>query len=191
MIFKKWLKESLEINQKNYDKFPLSSLLIFAKKFNNFNDFSNWYSLQVNHGYYWHLTENKNFSILNNVAPRDMSSLVNTQKNNSNNFGDLMLTSHLDHWDDFYNTDHLTGKREIARPYAALFDASKVPPEKLVQNSRGFGNEIYLRNEDAQKLKLIGVYDIKYAKQLDKKFENLIPHSKNELFELWVFANGI
>ena len=55
---------------------------------------------------------------------------------------------------------------------------------------RGFGNEIYLDSNNSIKLKQIGVYNLKYAKSLDRKFHNQIPQSEKSLFDLWSFANS-
>jgi hypothetical protein len=174
-----------EIKNIKYSKFPLSSLYLFAKKFNNFKDFSHWYSLEHNHGYYWHLTHNKNFKPSDLIAPRDMSSMSDS---NNDDYGALMITSDLEYWDEHYNTDPRTWKRDVKRNYVALFDATNIEPENLKQVGRGFGNEFYLDKSDAQKLKLIGIYDLKYAKQLDKKFHSIIPQTEKELYDLWKYS---
>lgn len=186
-IIRESLSQLNEVEQSNYNKFPLTSLVSFAKRFSDFKVFSNWYSLELNHGYYWHLTDNKNFTVRNDVSPRDMSSMAFGSSNTHD--GDLMITGDLEYWDENYNTDPESWKRNIKRNYVALFDATNLDPKALTQVSRGFGNEIYLDKSDAQKLKLIGVYDLKYAKQLNKKFENIIPQSEKELNSLWRFAN--
>ena len=168
------------------DKFPLSSLVKFANQFENFKDFSRWYSIGLNHGYYWHLTDNMDFKISDKISPRDMSSMA--YGSNSENYGDLMITGDLEYWDDYYNINSRTGKREIKRNYVALFDASELNPESLRQVSRGFGNEIYLNKFDAKKLKLIGVYNREYARKLNNRFYKMIPQSESELYDLWEFA---
>jgi len=172
-----------------YSKTPLDSLVKFAKQFDNFEDFSTWYSIQLNHGYYWHITDNKNFKISDKVAPRDMSSM--SFGTNSGNYGGIMVTGDLEYWDTYYNTNPITQKKDIKRNYVALFDASELEPQSLRQVSRGFGNEIYLNKLDARKLRLIGIYRREYAKKLNNKFHKLIPHSERELIDLWNYAQKV
>lgn len=176
-----------ENKQVEYNKFPLNSLVKFAKKFNDFKEFSHWFSIGLNHGYYWHLTENKDFQISDKISPRDMSSFSSGK--DRGDYGALMITGHLDYWDEYYNTNPRTGVKNVTRNYVALFDASDLDPKSLTQVSRGFGNEIYLHKNEANKLKLIGVYNREYAKRLDRKFHKMIPGSENELFHLWQYAN--
>lgn len=173
--------------QKKYNSFPLNSLVKFAKKFDDFKQFSKWYSIGLNHGYYWHLTDNKDFQISDKISPRDMSSLSSGY--DTENYGDLMVTGDLEYWDDYYNMNPRSQKKDIKRNYVALFDASDLDPKVLTQVSRGFGNEIYLYKSDTKKLKLIGVYSRDYAKRLNNKFHKMIPQSENELYDLWKFAN--
>ena len=175
------------INNMDYTKFPLTALVKQAKKFTIFKEFSTFYSIDIYHGYYWHLTDNQEFSISNTTGPRDMSSMSNGGVTEN---GAIMLTSNLDYWDEHYNTSKDSWKRDIKRNYVALFDASDVEPKLLKQVGRGFGNEIYLDANTAKKLKQIGVYSLKYAKSLDNKFHNMIPQSEKSLFHLWSFANS-
>lgn len=167
-----------------YNKFPLSSLIIQAKKFKDYKSFSTWYSLELNHGYYWHITDNPEFKISDLSGPRDMSSM---STGNVNEPGAIMITGDLEYWDEHYNKSS-NNKRTNARNYVALFDASNLDPNRLKQVGRGFGNEIYLNKQDSKKLRLIGVYDIKYAKQLNRKFHKTIPASELELKQLWDYA---
>jgi len=176
-----------DINSKDYNKFPLTALVKQAKKFTNFEDFSTFYFIDLYHGYYWHLTDNPEFTISNTTGPRDMSSLSSGRVTEK---GAIMLTSNLEQWDEYYNTSRDTGKRDIKRNYAVLFDASDIEPKFLKQVYRGFGNEVYLHADTAKKLKQIGVYPLKYAKSLDKKFHNMIPHSEESLFKICKFANS-
>jgi len=80
---------------KDYTKFPLNSLVKFAKQFDDFKKFSRWYSIELNHGYYWHITDNKYFKISDKISPRDMSSIAYVT--NSENYGDLMVTGDLEY----------------------------------------------------------------------------------------------
>jgi len=168
------------------NKYPLDSLIKFAKQFDNFKEFSYWYSIGENHGYYWHVTDNKDFKISDKISPRDMSSL--SYNIHTENYGCLMVTGDLEYWDDYYNTNPDSWKREVTRNYVALFDASELNPKALTQVARGFGNEIYLYRPDASKLKLIGVYNRIYARRLNNKFQKMIPQSEKQLLDLWNYA---
>lgn len=135
---------------KDFNIFPLNSLVKQAKKFNSYKEFYTFYIVDIFHGYYWHITKDANFKISSQTGPRDMSSMSNggiTQK------GAIMLTSHFELWDDYYNSHPETEERIIKRPFAVLFDASDVDPKMLKQVGRGFGNEVYLNNENAKKIK--------------------------------------
>jgi len=169
--------------RKNYNKFPLSALVIQARKFKDFEDFDTFFSINIYHGYYWHWTNNPDFRISNTTAPRDMSSMGSG--GGGVNKGAIMLTSDMNYWDAHYN-QHEKGK--ITRPYAVLFDASDVDPRYLKQISRGFGNEIYLFPAQALKLKQLGVYNRNTAKAIERRMHAVIPHSKAELLELWQSA---
>ena len=182
----KHLREQEDTRQ--YSKFPLNSLVKFAKQFDDFKQFDRWYSLELNHGYYWHVTDNKDFRISDTIGPRDMSSLA-SGKMKPEDAGDLMVTGDLEYWDDYYNKNPKTWKKDVTRNYVVLFDASELNPKSLKQVSRGFGNEIYLDKSEASKLRLIGVYNREYARKLNNKFHNMIPQSEKELYDLWLFSH--
>jgi len=162
-------------------------LVEFAKQFDDFKEFSKWYSIELNHGYYWHVTDNKDFKISNEISPRDMSSL--SFGNNAKNYGDLMITGDLIYWDDYYNINPRTWKKDVTRNYVALFDASDLNPKSLKQVSRGFGNEIFLNKSEASKLRVIGVYSREYARKLNIKIHKMIPQTETELLNLWNYAH--
>jgi len=183
------LMKRVMVEGAGYDRFPLSALVTFARQFDDFKKFSRWYSIELNHGYYWHLTHDKNFKVSNATGPRDMSSMA-TGKANTGTYGDLMVTGDLEYWDESYNKD-VNWKRKVTRPYVALFDATAIHPDRLTQVSRGFGNELYIHKEDVKKLKLIGVYSIEYARRLNRKFQQMVPQSEKELYTLWASANGV
>ncbi len=180
------LYESINI-ENNYNKFPLSALVKQSRNFGNFKEFSSFYSLDIYHGYYWHLTDNPDFVISSEGGPRDMSSM---SKGTVSENGAIMLTSDLAYWDEYYNTDYNTQKKNVKRNYVALFDASDIAPIHLKQVDRGFGNEVYLSAPIAKNLKQIGVYNLKYAKALDRKFHNMIPQSEKALLDIWNYANN-
>jgi len=179
------LREALE--NYNYSKFPLSSLFKQAVNFPNFKDFSHFYSLEIYHGYYWHLTDNPNFKLSSDIGPRDMSSMASGMPGEK---GAMMITSDLANWDAHYNTLPFDTKRDVKRNYVVLFDPSDIEPKYLQQVGRGFGNEVYLDSTQAKKLKQIGVYNLKYAKALDRKFHKTIPQTEEELYKIWKDANN-
>jgi len=175
------------VGQSNYNRFPLTALVVQARKFKDYRAFSKFYSIDIYHGYYWHLTQSADFKPSDNTGPRDMSSMSD---GGITELGALMVTSHLNFWDENYNTELYGTKRRVTRPYVALFDPSALDPEDLRQVGRGFGNEVYLDREQARKMKLLGVYPLKYAKALDRKFHKMIPQSEEELYTLWRYAHG-
>jgi len=181
-LTRRYLNE--ETDSTNYNKFPLTALVKQARKFKDFKEFSRFYSIDIYHGYYWHLTDNPNFKISDLTGPRDMSSMTGGEVSEK---GAIMLTSDLEYWDEHYNTND-DWKRDVKRNYVALFDASDIEPRLLSQVGRGFGNEVYLDASTAKKLKQIGVYKLNYAKSLERKFDNILPGSEESLLDLWNFA---
>lgn len=105
--------------------------------------------------------------------------------------GAIMVTSDLENWDYHYNTNQSNDEREIKRPFAVLFDPSNVDPKHLKQIGRGFGNEIYLNKNEASKLKIIGIFTIDKAFELEKKFDNVVPGSEEELKKIYDYAHSI
>ena len=173
----------LEKYEKSYNKFPLSSLVVQAKKFKKFVEFSYFYSHDIYHGWYWHFTLDKNFKYSEEIGSRDMTL---GGEGEALEKGSFMMTSDFDAWCEYYQEQ----KDDFKRNYAVLIDASDLEPKKLKQVSRGFGNEVYLHKEDVKKLKFIEVCDIKTAKRLDKKFDKMIPGSEEELKKLYNIAKN-
>ena len=177
--FEEFINESKNV----YDKFPISALITQAKKFNNFKDFSYFYSHDIYHGWYWHFTIDKKFKYSEEIGSRDMTL---GGEGEALEKGSFMVTSDFDAWCEYYQEQ----KDDFKRNYAVLIDASDLEPKKLKQVSRGFGNEVYLHKEDVKKLKFIEVCDIKTAKRLDKKFDKMIPGSEEELKKLYNIAKN-
>jgi len=123
----------------------LESLAMDAKKYDKFEDFLRAYAVEGMHGRYWHITKDSNFSI-KEVSPRDLSTLA---------FGDdsyigLMVTANPRHWRDIFKE----------RKYVAEIDLSGAIPDKDYNIvNRGFGNEVFITNLKAVKVKK--VYPIK------------------------------
>ncbi len=169
----------------DYNKFPINSLIKQAKNFDDYKEFSKFYVLDIYHGYYWHITNNKDFKISDKTGPRDMSSMSD---GGISEHGAIMLTSHLEYWDEHYNIDTNTEERTNKRPYAVLFDPSDIEPRFLKQVGRGFGNEVYLSANEARKLKQIGVYSIEQAQRMDEKFHDILPQSEEALKRIYIYA---
>lgn len=146
-----------------------------ARKAPSFEEFEHDYLGQIKHGLYWHLTDNPQFAIDLTKGPRDMSSMGG----GGTEAGALMVTSHLENWDDYYNTDPDTGKRKVTRPFAVAIDLADVPRKDYRQISRGFGNEFFI--PDASKAKVLRVVPVKDARRYDKRHHSALPQSSEEL----------
>ncbi|MFA5714823.1 MAG: hypothetical protein WC998_03725, partial [Candidatus Paceibacterota bacterium] len=174
--------------KKQYDTDPLYGLKQLAKKFDDFEDFSKAYSLGAQHGVYWHITDNPNFNVSDQIAPRDMSSMA---AGNGANKGAVMVTSDLPMWDEYYNAkrdadgDVIEGERQNKRPYAVQLDLSDIDPKRIRQTSRGFGNEIFIWPEDAKKVKVVKVIPIEEALKQDEAYDKMKPSSEAKLKKLW------
>jgi hypothetical protein len=182
-IIRSLIKEIILLESTSITNFPpnrlkhLSGLAAEAKKAGSFDEFRRDYIINIKHGQYWHLTDNPNFFIDLNQGPRDMSSMSN---NSTTAKGDIMFTSDLDHWANYYKD----------RKYAALLDLSNVPREAYQQISRGFGNEFYLSNATTSGIKLIKVISISTAKRIAKKYDKIKPQSYDELYEFYTIVTS-
>lgn len=166
---------------KEFQADPLVGLKREARKYKNFEDFSKSYSVDVNHGLFYHLTDNPNFTPRDDIGSRDMSSLAGE----GTELGSYMVTSDLNLWDEHYNTNPDTDEPyEVPkRGYVAIIDLSQSKtPRPTV---RGFGHEVYLNAEQAKASKVIKVVPIAEAKKFDAEYTSLIPQSKEELRQLW------
>ena len=146
-----------------------------ARKAGSFEEFRRDYLVGIKHGLYWHVTDNPQFAIDVAKGPRDMSSMAEGDMT----AGALMVTSHLENWDTYYNFDPETEEPRMTRPYAALVDLSDVPRGDYRQISRGFGNEFFV--PDSSKAKVLGVVPMKTALALDEQHQAAIPQSDEEL----------
>ena len=154
----------------------LNGLIAEAIKCSTFEEFEHDFLGDIKHGLYWHITDNPNFFIDPKTGPRDRSSMT---MNSTPDAGKLMITSHLDHWTDYY------GK---SRPYAALIDMSTVPKNLYRQVNRGFGNEFFVH--DISNVKVIDVMPIAKARRLDRAHQNMLPQSSVELRKIFEMAHA-
>lgn len=149
----------------------LKYLAAEAKKYATFEDFRKAFLLQIKHGLYWHVTDNPSFEIDKSKGPKDMSSLGSGNMS----VGKLMITSDLKNWIAHY--------RKL-RQYVAEIDMSDVPENLYRQVSRGFGNEFFV--SDPTKAKVVGVYQIKKALQIDRNYNKSLPKSDEELRNFYI-----
>lgn len=158
-----------------YKKIKLSPLELEAIKYDNFNDFEFAYLGDIKHGRYFHVTDNPNFNIDPNYAPRDMSSMATGPSSNKG----MMITSDLDLW--------LFEFPE--RQYVAEIDMSNVNPKDYYQVKRGFGNEFWVTPEGVAKAKVIRVFTRKNALQSSHRYFNRLPESSEGLRNIWELAH--
>jgi len=149
----------------------LNGLKAETRKAPTFEDFKHDFSIDIKHGLYFHVTDNPNFTIDPAKGPRDMSSMGGGTPVP----GKLMVTSHLENWTDYYESD---------RAYVAVIDMSEVPRESYHQVSRGFGNEFWVENPQA--VKVAAVMPVKEAIKLDRTYQNVLDlHSDEDLLEFY------
>jgi hypothetical protein len=158
-----------------------------ALKFDDYKEFSQYYSLYGNHGLYYHVTENPNWKYDTELGSRDMSSMAS---GNVKEKGSLMVTSDLDNWNNYYNYDQNDNKKANGtRDYVAIFDLGDVSVPKSL--GRGFGHEIYLTPKMASSAKLLDFLPIDRALKLDKQYRKVRPGSEAELYNFWKEAHKL
>ena len=151
----------------------LQGLAAEARKAGSYEEFKKDYLRDIKHGQYWHVTSDPKFFIDASKGPRDMSSMAN---NRGGKAGDLMFTSDLENWADYYGKE---------RTHAALLDLSSVPREAYRQSARGFGNEFYLSNASNSGARVVKVVTVGTAKKMSKQYDRLKPQSYEELEEFY------
>jgi len=151
-------------------KASLKGLEAEAAKCETFEEFKKAFSVDIKHGLYWHVTADPDFKIDPSKGPSDMSSMSNGKPK----LGKLMVTSHLEHWTDYYGKD---------RPYAAEIDMSEVDPKDYRQVARGFGNEFWVENP--AKAKVVKVYKVQQALRRDAQYHSKLPNSDKELRQIF------
>ena len=164
----------------------LNGLAAEARKCSTFEEFRGDFSHELKHGRYYHLTTDPNFTINPAKGPRDMSSMSGGGMSQ----GKLMITSHFDNWDSYYNwEDDETPK--ITRPYVAIIDMSQVPRNAYFQSSRGFGNEFWV--DDPSKAKVEKVVPVEAARANDAHYHAVLSkyiRSDETLEKFYNWAKG-
>lgn len=172
---------SYEDVKSKYKKDILYPLKREALKFDNFKDFSHSYSVFGNHGLYFHLTKDPNFTYNPKIGSRDMSSMASGE---SSEKGSFMVTSSFEHWDYYYNFDEDENPRTSGtRDYVAIVDLGDC--KYHIGFGRGFGHEIYLYPSEAKKAIILDVISINDARKLYKKFRSKMPESEESLYKIW------
>lgn len=164
-----------------------SGLAAEALKHNTFEDFKKAYTTDIRHGRYYHLTDNPNFSIDPQRGPRDLSSMASGQESP----GQLMVTSHLEHWDEHYNRDPQTGRRKVTRPYVAEIDLSEAPKNTYHQVNRGFGNEFFVNPEGTARARVTRVMTVDQAKRRERAYHAGLPSSEARLEAFYNAAHAV
>jgi hypothetical protein len=173
-------ESTVSVHIRKYKEDILYPLKKEALKFDNFKDFSHSYSIYGNHGLYFHLTNNPNFTYDSKIGSRDMSSMAN----GGSEIGSFMVTSDLENWDYYYNFDENDKPRKSGtRNYVAIVDISDC--KYHIGFGRGFGHEIYLYPSEAKKAVILDVLSIEDARKLYKKYRNKMPQSEESLYKLW------
>jgi len=170
------LKESyqLYLAGKKFRNIPrkLWPLALEAEKYDNFEKFSQNYSVNLMRGRYWHITDDKNFD-LKEVGPRDLSSLASGEPGEVG----LMVSYTPGLWRTYFP------KRKFAVEID-LSDAKEHIDYSLV--ARGFGHEIFVNN--LRKIKIGNVVSIQSAIKASNNYNSIIPQNKEDLYELWQIA---
>ena len=144
-----------------------------ARKYDNFDEFSSDYSIDLIRGRYWHITDNPNFSI-RKVAPRDLSSMAM-----GGTTPGLMVSYTPEVWRVYFPD----------RKYAAEIDLSRAYKNKdFTIVNRGFGHEIFIHNLD--KVSVIKIIPIQRAIREGDRYNRIIPQSKEALRDFWESVEG-
>jgi 8-oxo-dGTP pyrophosphatase MutT (NUDIX family) len=183
------LKENIDLNETLDDnKFIKSTLrkekispqlvplIKLAKYYSTFQEFERDYSGNNFHGFYWHLTNNPNFQINPEYAPRDLSSMAASGTGTPG----LMVTTDIGNWDANFKKN---------RQYAALIDLSDLIPNRDYRNvARGFGHEIFVFRP--QNAKVVSVYSISDAKRLNyRHYKYILPQNSEQLETIYNLAH--
>jgi len=154
----------------------LNGLAAEARKAGSFDTFKHDYLIEIKHGIYWHWTNDPHFQIDPAKGPRDMTSMGGGHMDP----GKLMVTSHLENWAAYGSAR--------GRPYVALVDLSAVPRNEYYQVKRSFGNEFFVN--DPSKAKVARVVSPQAARRLDRRWDEYMPASEDQLRRFYALATG-
>jgi len=145
-----------------------------ARKYDDFQKFSDDYSFRQMRGRYWHITEDPHFKLKKEYAPRDLSSLSMSFTGIEPG---LMVSYTPDVWSEYF-----PGRKyavEVRFP-----EAKKSKDYTIVE--RGFGHEIFIRNLD--KVEVGEIIPIEEAIREEEQYNKIIPQSKEKLKSFWEVA---
>ena len=142
-----------------------------ARKYDSFDKFEKDFSINLAHGLYWHVTDSPDFEIKKGFVPADA---VSSGSGKGMQAG-LMASNNPEYWyDELGNT----------RKYAAELDLSNaIPGKDYTFVNRGFGQEIFINNPEAVKVKK--TIPIEQAINEFQDYYKILPASKEELQQFY------
>lgn len=149
---------------------PLQQLKNDAQNAGSFENFKKGWISDIKHGKYYHVTENPNFQIEQNLGPRDMSSMSSGRPS----VGSLMITSDPAAWAEYYGQ---------SRPYISEIDVSQIPYKELKQNDRGMGNEFFIEN--AKNAKVVKTSSVEKMLKAHEEYMKKLPQNEAELRKIY------
>jgi len=147
---------------KEYKGIPpiLKPLAKEAHKYKSADDYQAAFLGDINHGIWFHVTDNPKFTVSKETVPKDYSSM----SPGGGGTKGLMVTGDLD----------AIAVNMKGRDYVAVLDLSEVPPKYIKQVSRGFGNEMFLPAEILDKVKVSRVVKRKSAIAYANRYQDAL-----------------
>jgi len=156
--------------------------------YDTFEDFERDYTTNNFHGTYVHLTNDADFRVDPNRAPRDASSM----SIGSSSYPGLMVTTDPENWDFVLSGKGTVSPKDAAkfrRKYMAIIDLSYLVPGKdYISVARGFGHEIFVR-DNLDKVKVLKVVPIdRGIRQWNYRYNRVMPNSSRDLRDIYNWA---
>ena len=145
-----------------------------AHKYKSSDDYQAAFLGDINHGIWFHVTDNPKFTVSKEIVPKDYSSM----SPGGGGTKGLMVTGDLD----------AIAVNMKGRDYVAVLDLSEVPPKYIKQVSRGFGNEMFLPVEILDKVKVSRVIKKKSAVAYANRYQDALEdniHSGEDLKKIY------
>ena len=136
----------------------------------DFKTFLNQHILRHNyHGRYWHLTDDPNFEIRHDYAPREGSSMGDENEEHG-----LMVSTDPESWHEYM--PH--------RRYAAEIALHGKPGEDYENTTRGFGHEIWVNS--THKAEVLGVHPYEEGMRKHNHFySRVVPSTEDDFRKIW------
>lgn len=157
----------------------LEPLAIEARKYKSAEEFKKAFLIDINHGKWYHVTDDPNFAIRKGIAPRDFSSMAGGKGVEPG----LMITGDLE-----------AEAVQLGRKFVAEIDVSDVPPKFIKQVGRGFGNEVFLPEEILDKVNVKKVITAEEAVKDANRFQKVLDETitgEKQLIDFYNQAKGI